>query len=64
MNLKKKGKIGIFPKVRVHNFGQKVEVFSSFVFIKNRSRKIVADVRDKKDAFKDYKNNRLRKTQN
>ena len=23
----------------VHDFGQKVEVFSSFVFIKNRSRK-------------------------
>ena len=29
----KKGKISIF------DFGQKVEVFSSFVFIKNRSRK-------------------------
>ena len=31
--------IGIFAKGIVHDFGQKVEVFSSFVFIKNRSRK-------------------------
>ena len=37
----KKGKIGIFAKGIVHNFSQKVEVFSSFVFIKNRSRKSV-----------------------
>ena len=31
--------IGIFPKEIVHEFGKKVEVFSSFIFIKNRSRK-------------------------
>ena len=37
----KKGKIGIFAKGIVHDFGQKVVVFSSFVFIKNRSRKSV-----------------------
>ena len=37
----KKGKIGIFAKGIVHDFGQKVELFSSFVFIKNRSRKSV-----------------------
>ena len=37
----KKGKIGIFAKRIVHDFGQKVEGFSSFVFIKNRSRKSV-----------------------
>ena len=30
-----------FCKGIVHDFGQKVEVFSSFVFIKNRSRKSV-----------------------
>ena len=35
----KKGKISIFAKGIVHDFGQKGEVFSSFVFIKNRSRK-------------------------
>ena len=35
----KTGQIGIFAKGIVHDFGQKVEVFSSFVFIKNRSRK-------------------------
>ena len=37
----KKGKIGIFAKGIVNHFGQKVEVFSSFVFIKYRSRKSV-----------------------
>ena len=51
------GKIGIFATGIVHDFGQKVEVFSSFVFVKNRSRKVFADVLDKKEAFKDYKNN-------
>ena len=35
----KKGKISILAKGTVHDFGQRVEVFSSFVFIKNRSRK-------------------------
>ena len=40
----------------VHDFGEKVEVFSSFVFVKNRSRKLFGDVLDKKEAFKDYKN--------
>ena len=34
-------RIGLFAKGIVHDFGQKVEVFSSFVFIKNRSRKSV-----------------------
>ena len=37
----KKREIGIFPKGIVHEFGQKVEAFSSFEFIKNRSRKSV-----------------------
>ena len=37
----KEGKIGIFAKGIVHNFSQKVEVFSYFVFIKNRSKKSV-----------------------
>ena len=37
----KEAKIGIFAKGTVHDFGQKVEVFSCLVFIKNRSRKSV-----------------------
>ena len=41
MYLKKKGKIGIIAKGIVHDVGQKVEVFSSFLLIKNRSRKSV-----------------------
>ena len=52
MNLNKKGKIGIFKKTIVHDFGQKVEVFSSFVFIKIHREKVFGDVLDKKEAFK------------
>ena len=36
-----KRKIDIFAKRIGDDFGQKVKVFSSFVFIKNRSRKSV-----------------------
>ena len=48
----------------VHDFGQKVEVFSSFVFTKIDREKVFANVLDKKEAFKDYKNKCFRKTQN
>ena len=37
----KDGKIGISAKGIVHDFGQKDNVFSSVVFIQNRSRKSV-----------------------
>ena len=37
----KRGKISIFAKGILHDFGQKLKVFSSFVFIKNRWRKSV-----------------------
>ena len=37
----KKRKIDLFAKRIVHDFGQKVEVFWCFVFIKNRLRKSV-----------------------
>ena len=60
----KRRKIGIFAKGIVHDVGQKVEVFSSFLLSKIDREKVFADVLDKKEAFKDYKNNCLRKTQN
>ena len=41
MDYKKKGNIDIFAQGLVHDFGKKVEVFSCFVFIKNRSTKSV-----------------------
>ena len=44
-----------FCKGDIHYFGQKVEVFSSFVSIKNTSKKVFAYVLDEKEAFKDYK---------
>ena len=40
MDLKRRQNLH-FAKGIVHDFGQKVEVFPSFVFIKNRSRKSV-----------------------
>ena len=52
----KKSKIGIFAKGMVYDFGKKVEVFPSFVFIKNWSRNLVPDVLDRNEAFKRYKN--------
>ena len=48
----------------VHDFGLKLEVFSSFVFSKKDREKVFADVLDKKEAFKNYKNNCVGKTQN
>ena len=49
----------------VHDFGQKVEVFSCFcVYQKIDREKVFADVLAKKEDFKDHKNNCLRKTQN
>ena len=53
----------MFEKGIVHDFGQKVEVFSSFLLSKIDREKVFADVLDKKKAFKDYKNNCVRKTQ-
>ena len=64
MWISKEVKIGIFPKGIVHDFGEKIEGFSSFVCIKNRSRKIFTEVLEKKEAFKEYKNKCLRKAQN
>ena len=43
---------------------KKVEVFHLFCLSKIDQEKVFADVLDKKKAFKDYKNNCLRKTQN
>ena len=54
--------MGIFTKEKVHELGQKVEVFLSFVFIKIHREKVFGDVLDKKVAFKDYKINCVRKT--
>ena len=53
-----------FCKGDVHDFGQTVEVFHLLYLSKIDGEKMFADVVDKKEAFKDYKNNRLRKTQN
>ena len=60
----KEGKIGIFGKGIVHDFGQKVKIFTSSVFIKRDPEKVFADVLDNRDAFKDYKNNCVQETQN
>ena len=56
----KRSQNGIFTKGIVHDFGRKVEVFSSFVFLKIDRKEVFADLLDKKEAFKDYKNNCVR----
>ena len=43
----------------MHDFGQKVEVFHLLYLSKIDGEKMFADVVDKKEAFKDYKKNRL-----
>ena len=48
----------------VYDFGQKVEVFSWLCLSKIDQEKVLAEVLDKKEAFKDNKNNCVRKTQN
>ena len=55
----------IFPKGIVHDFGKEtIEGFSWIVFIKNRSKKVFADVLDRKKVFKDWKKIFLWKSQN
>ena len=46
----------------VQNFSQKIEVFFFLCLGKIDREKVFADVLDKKEAFKDYKNNRVRET--
>ena len=41
---------------------KKLNFFYLFVLSKIDREKVFADVLDKKEAFKDYKNNRVRKT--
>ena len=41
----------------VHDFGQKVELFDLLCLSKIDGEKVFADVPDKKEAFKDFKNN-------
>ena len=48
----RKRKNGIFPRGIVHDFGKKtIEGFSWIVFIKNRSKKVFADVLDRKKSI-------------
>ena len=48
----------------MHDFGQQVEVVSSLCLSKIDRVKVFPDVLDKKETFKDCKNNCLWKTQN
>ena len=43
---------------------KKLKFFHVLCLSKRDREKVFANVLDKKEAFKDYKNNRLRKTQN
>ena len=67
----KKSRNWIFPKGLVYGFGQKLVIFSDFCFRENRPEKCVSkqkkvfyDILDDGNAFIDYKNKRLRKSEN
>ena len=47
-------KIGIFPKVIVHDFGQNLKFSHLFCLLKIHQEKVFADVLNKKEAFKEY----------
>ena len=49
-------KIGNFPKGLTHDFGQKFELFSWFIFLKIGPEIMLGDVLDRKEAFLDNKN--------
>ena len=49
--------MGIFAKGIVHDFGHKLNFFHFLCLSKIDREKVFADVLDKKEAFKDYKNN-------
>ena len=56
--------MGTFANGIFHDFGQKMKFFHLLCLSKTHRENVVADVLDKKEAFKDYKNNCARKTQN
>ena len=56
--------MGIFAKGIVHDFDKKLRVFHFLCLSQIDREKVFADVLHKKEAFKDYKNNCVRKTQN
>ena len=67
----KKSRNWIFPKGLVYGFGQKLVIFSDFCFRENRpekcvlkQKKVFYDILDDGNAFIDYKNKRLRKSEN
>ena len=67
----KKSRICIFPKGLVYGFGQKLVIFPDFYFRENRpekcvlnQKKVFYDILDDGNALIDYKNKRLRKSEN
>ena len=61
----------IFPKGLVHGFGQKSLIFADVYFRENRPGKCVLnqksvfyDILEGRNAFLDYKNNKLKKSKN
>ena len=67
----KKSRICIFPKGLVYGFGQKLVIFPDFYFRENgpekcvlNQKKVFYDILDDGNALIDYKNKRLRKSEN
>ena len=61
----KKSKNEIFPKGLTHAFGPKMAIFPSFFFLDSIGQEnVFYDILERKNAFLDYKNKKLKKSQN
>ena len=60
----KSWKIDIFPKALTHGFGKKMAIFQIFLLGNIGQENFCYDILERKNAFLDYKNNKLKKSKN
>ena len=60
----KSPKIGVFQKGLVHGFGQKLVIFPDFYLGKIGQENVFYDILERRNAFRDYKNKKLKKSKN
>ena len=57
----KKSKIEIFPKKLTNGFAPKIVFFHLFFLPNINLENVIQDIKEQKNAFLDYKNNKLKK---
>ena len=60
----KKSKIDIFPKGSTHAFSPKTAIFLTFFFCNIGYQNVFYDILERKNAFLEYKNKKLKKSKN